>query len=542
MRISNGLLGYQDHMENCTEAGFEIQELLRPAAFPHPVTHPELRETHVSWIILTGPVAYKIKKAQKLDFLDASTLERRRHLCEEEIRLNKRLTPELYLDVIAITKDASGVHVGGSGSIVEYAVRMRQFDTEQELPALVARGEITVDEVTMLAERLAEFHSRAAVAPQADSFDYVAQLRHSVLGNMATLLSHLDSSEQFPELGMLIDWTHDSLHTFADRFRKRQQDGFVRECHGDLHAHNIVRWHGRLTPFDCLEFDPKLRWIDVMNDVAFLVMDFAALGRKDLAYAFLSRYVEHTGDYDGVRLLPFYAVYRAAVRAMVDALSAEQHPARHVEFYERLQCRVRTAVDFMQSRSPTLFIMHGPSGSGKSWLSERLVPRIQALRIRSDLERGRLAGAALAPNHSTFRHGVYAPEMTRRVYARLASCAENCLLAGVNTIVDAAFLETEQRRMFQDLADRLGVQFVIVSCMAEEQEMANRIAARRAAKKDPSEADAAVLEQQLRHLDPLQTDEQAYVTAVDTMQPDPAGAVMGNLRVRGADWAAGQGR
>jgi aminoglycoside phosphotransferase family enzyme/predicted kinase len=525
-------------MENCTAPGLRIEELLCSAAFPHPVTQLELRETHVSWVILTGSVAYKIKKPQKLDFMDASTLDRRRHLCEEEIRLNKRLTPEIYEDVVAIAKDASGIHVGGPGSIVEYAVRMKQFETSQELPALVARGEVTVGEVAALAERLAEFHSRAAIAPRADSFDYVAQLRNSVLGNMATLLAHLDSTRQFPELGVLIDWTHDSLHTFAERFRKRQEGGFIRECHGDLHAHNIVRWQGRLTPFDCLEFDPKLRWIDVMNDVAFLVMDFAALDRKDLAYAFLSRYVERTGDYEGVRLLPFYAVYRAAVRAMVDALSAEQHPAKHEEFYERLQCRVRTAVEFMQARSPTLFIMHGPSGSGKSWLSDRLVPLVQALRIRSDLERKRLASAVPAASiESAFRQGVYAPEMTRRVYARLALCAENCLLAGVNTIVDAAFLEAEHRRLFQDLAKRSGVHFVIVSCVAEEDEMASRIANRRLARTDPSEADLTVLEQQLRHPEPLNADELAHAITVDTMLADPVGAAMTNLRARGVDSA-----
>jgi aminoglycoside phosphotransferase family enzyme/predicted kinase len=530
-------------MENCTAPGFKIEALLCPTAFPHAVTGLGLRETHVSWVILTGSVAYKIKKPQKLDFMDASTLARRRHLCEEEIRLNSRLAPELYMDVVAITKDTAGIHVGGPGAIVEYAVQMRQFDASEELPALVARGGVTVGEVTALAERLAEFHSRAAIAPMAHSFDYAVQLRNSVLGNLATLLSHLDSTEQFPELGPLIDWTHDSLHTFAERFRNRQEGGFVRECHGDLHAHNIVRWQGRLTPFDCLEFDPKLRWIDVMNDVAFLVMDFAALDRKDLAYAFLSRYVEHTGDYDGVRLLPFYAVYRAAVRAMVDALSAEQHPAQHRDFYERLQCRVRTAVDFMQARSPTLFIMHGPSGSGKSWLSARMVPLVQALRIQSDLERKRLASAiAAASNDSAFGQEAYAPEMTRRVYARLALCAENCLLAGVDTIVDAAFLEAEQRRMFQDLADRLGVRFIIVSCVADEHEMANRIAMRRLAQTDPSEADLAVLKQQLRHLDPLHANERVHVMTVDTMVPDSLSVAMANLRAREADSASGQGR
>ena len=530
-------------MENRIVPGLKIEELLCPTAFAHSVRHLELRETHVSWLILTGCLAYKIKKPQKLEFMDASTLARRRFLCEEEIRLNRRLTPELYMDVVAITRDAAGIHVGGPGSAIEYAVRMKQFDSSQELPALVARGEVAVGEVTMLAERLAEFHTQAAIAPQADAFDYVVQLRNSVLGNMAILLAHLDSTQQFPELGMLIDWTHDSLHAFAARFRTRQEGGFVRECHGDLHAHNIVRWQGRLTPFDCLEFDPKLRWIDVMNDVAFLAMDLAALGRKDLSYAFLSRYVERTGDYDGVRLLPFYAVYRAAVRAMVDALSAEQYPARHREFYERLQCRVRTAVDFIQARSPTLFLMHGPSGSGKSWLSERLVPLVQALRIRSDLERKRLAIAVPADSSdSAFREGAYAPEMTRRVYARLALCAENCLLAGSNAIVDAAFLQAEHRRMFQDLADRLGVHLVIVSCLAEEEDLAHRIELRRLEQTDPSEADLTLLKQQLRHMDPFRADEQAHVMNVDTMLPDPAGAAMMILRARGVNSALSQAR
>jgi predicted kinase len=360
---------------------------------------------------------------------------------------------------------------------------------------------------------------------------------------MATLLSHLDSTQGFPELGMLIDWTHDSLHTFAERFRKRQQGGFVRECHGDLHAHNIVRWKGCLTPFDCLEFDPKLRWIDVMNDVAFLVMDFAALDRRDLAYAFLSRYVERTGDYEGVRLLPFYAVFRAAVRAMVDALSAEQHPEKRGEFYGRLQCRVRTAAGFMQAKSPTLFIMHGPSGCGKSWLSERLVPLLQALRVRSDLERGRLAGTVPgASDESAYRQGAYAPEMTRRVYARLAECAENCLLAGVDTIVDAAFLEAEQRQKFRDLGRRLGIRFVIVSCGATPEEMAYRIAVRRLARTDPSEAGLTVLEQQISHREPLHVDEQAFVITVDTMLPDPERTFMTNLRSRDAEAPLPQGR
>jgi aminoglycoside phosphotransferase family enzyme/predicted kinase len=510
---------------------FKIEELLRPTAFPHSTTCLALRETHISWVILTGSVAYKIKKPLKLDFLDASTLARRRALCEEELRLNRRLAPELYVDVVAVTKDRDGVHMGGSGTIVEYAVRMKQFDAADELPTLLSRHEVNLDEVTLLAERLADFHLHAPAVPPGDLFDYVGQLRASVLGNLATLLSHLDSVQQFPEIGVLTDWTHDTLRTFAERFRRRQESGFVRECHGDLHAHNIVRWEGRLTPFDCLEFDPKLRWIDVMNDVAFLVMDFAAHDRKDLAAGFLSRYVECTGDYEGIRLLPFYAVYRALVRAMVDALGAEQRPSLHRELYERLQCRVRTAVDFMQPGSPSLVIMHGFSGSGKSWLSERLVPLIPALRIRSDVERRRLARESGGARAAGFRQGPYAPEMSRRTYARLADCAESCLLAGVNAIADAAFLQRDERRLFQELAGRLSVRFVMVYCEAGKTELARRITARQMGN-DPSDADLAVLDQQLRHLEPLLPEERPLTIQVDTTSAGAADQVLAALKAR----------
>ena len=248
---------------------------------------------------------------------------------------------------------------------------------------------------------------------------------------MAMLLSHLGGDTQLPEMGTLIDWTHDYLHNSLSRLRQREQSGFIRECHGDLHARNVVRWRGRLTPFDCLEFDPKLRWIDVMNDVAFLVMDLVAHNRGDLAFTFLNSYLEHTGDYDGVRLLPFYAVYRALVRAKVDSIGAEGDLAQREEFRRRLRMRVKTAAAFISAPSPALIIMHGPSGSGKSSLSERLVVQLGAVRIRSDLERKRLAGsqpdAARTPGSckaSTRRISVIAPmpvcSNARRVACRVA--------------------------------------------------------------------------------------------------------------------------
>jgi hypothetical protein len=496
-----------------SESVLNIDELLKGAAYAHAVSDIKLHETHISWVILTGEYAYKVKKRVKLEFPDTTTLATRHFLCNEELRLNKRLAPDLYLEVVPITQDHEGIKLGGTGTVIDYAVKMKQFGPSQELPALLVRADVTAQEITRLAERLAEFHRRAALPPDDAGFDYVAQLRNSVLGNVAALLAHLSSQQELPAMGQLIDWTHDSLQDLHECFRERQSRGYIRECHGDLHAHNIVRWQGQLTPFDCLEFDPNLRWIDVMNDVAFLVMDLVGHDRKDLAYEFLSRYVEKTGDYAGIRLLPFYAVYRALVRAMVDTLSGEQKPAERLEMNGRLHGRISTALDFMHPKRPSLIIMHGPSGSGKSWMSERLVPLVAAVRLR------------------------------RQTYAHILECAESCLLGGVSVIVDAAFSDADDRERFRSLAQRRGASFVILSCIADKSEMARRIVGRAQGNADPSEATIAVLDNQLQSFVPLRADELEYVIRVDTLQPDPQRAAFAmlqarevNLRVRQVAW------
>jgi aminoglycoside phosphotransferase family enzyme/predicted kinase len=518
--------------ETGSESVLNIDALLNGAAYAHAVSDIKLHETHISWVILTGEYAYKIKKRVKLEFLDTTTLAMRHFLCEEELRLNKRFAPDLYLEVVPITQDGKGIHFGGTGTVIDYAVKMKQFDPSQELPALLVRAEVTAQEMTCLAERLAEFHHQAAVAPD-DGFDYLAQLRNSVLGNVAALLAHSSSPQESPAMGQLIDWTHDSLHDLHERFRKRQSRGYIRECHGDLHAHNIVRWQGQLTPFDCLEFDPKLRWIDVMNDVAFLVMDLVGHDRKDLAYEFLSRYVEQTGDYAGIRLLPFYAVYRALVRAMVDALSGEQRPAERLELKGRLHGRISTALHFMHPKRPSLIIMHGASGSGKSWLSERLAPLVAAVRVRSDLERKRLQKAEPAAGaDSAISPDLYIPARNRQTYARLLKCAQSCLLGGVSVIVDAEFLNADDRDRFRSLAERCGASFVILSCIADKAEMARRIASRAQGNADPSEATIAVLENQLKGFVPLGADELAHVIRLDTLQSDPQRAAFATLQAR----------
>jgi aminoglycoside phosphotransferase family enzyme/predicted kinase len=487
---------------------FSPADLLTPTAFAHPVSRFEVRETNISWVILTGLYAYKVKKNVHLEFIDASTLEKRQLLCAEELRLNRRLALDLYLDVVTITREAGRLRVGGRGPIVEYAVRMKQFDASQELSALLEGDTLAEQEFVDLARRLARFHDSAPKASCSEDFSHTADLHDSVLGNLATLLSHLNDGTILPEMGSLIDWTHDYLHDSLSQLRMREQCGAIRECHGDLHARNIVRWCGQLVAFDSLEFDPKLRWIDVMNDVAFLVMDLVAHNRKDLAFAFLSAYLERTGDYEGVRHLAFYSVYRSLIRAMVDSLGAEQDPKHREEFQKRLRLRLETADAFVNRSVPTLFIMHGVSGSGKSRMSERLVAQLGAIRIRSDVERKRLGGVTA--------EDLYTPALSHRTYARLLECADNCLQGGFDTLVDAAFLHGADRRLFADLAASGGFHFVILACEADLAVLTQRIEQRAQQRVDPSDAGLMVLTEQLSTAEPLSASERVRALTLDT--------------------------
>jgi aminoglycoside phosphotransferase family enzyme/predicted kinase len=511
---------------------FTIADMLTPCVYHHPVNRLRVCETNISWVVLTGLYAYKIKKNVRFDFIDASTLAKRHHLCDEELRLNRRLSPALYLDVVPITREPGGLRVDGEGVIVEYAVRMRQFDASQELSALLDHADVDQRELADLGLRLARFHEDAATATFDESFPHTAQLHDAVLGNLATLLCHLDSVAPLPELGCLIDWTHDYLHNCLPQLRMREQRGAIRECHGDLHARNIARWEGQLLPFDCLEFGPHLRWIDVMNDVAFLVMDLTAHGRNDLASAFLNAYLERTGDYDGVRHLPFYSVYRALVRAMVDGLAIEGDAARRREFQDRLRKRVKAAAKHAAQPTPTLFIMHGPSGSGKSWLSEHLAPLLGAVRIRSDVERKRLCDAASSAGCTGFEEGLYEPAMSHRTYAHLLECTESCLRGGMNTIVDAAFLKKEDRRLFRDLAARQGVAFIILSCQADSTTLTKRVRERAEARVGPSDAGVEVLEHQLKSQEQLDAGEQMQAIEVETAQSSACEQAVAAIRDR----------
>ncbi len=481
-------------------------------------------------MLLTGEYVYKIKKPVDFGFLDFSTLERRRFFCNEEVRLNRRFAASLYIDVVAITQDSSRARIGGSGGVVDYAVRMHAFPSEMQLDRLLASGRLRSAELADFAAELAAVHSdaplcdpvgpfgspEAVIGPVRENFHQIAQ--SNLAGVRRELVAELESwsEAQHARLSPLID--------------ARRSQGFVRECHGDLHLSNLVRLDDGIHAFDCIEFSEGLRRIDLISDVAFLVMDCCVRGRADLAYAFLDGYLERTGDYAGGALLGFYLVYRSMVRAKVAALHAQN--AQDAEARRRYEAHVEFAHARALASHPGMILMCGLSGSGKSWVAERLIERLPAVRIRSDVERKRLA--ALAPlqrSESAVAEGLYAPQRSDALYQHLALSSVALISGGEKVIVDATFLDAARRDAFRNEAKRLGVPCVIVHCIAPRAVLESRIAQRNATRDDPSEATLDVLDMQLTNYAPPRADD-AMVLEIDTSQPFDLDATARSIRNR----------
>jgi len=497
--------------------------LLNPACYPHPVSGVRVLETHISWVLLTGEYAYKIKKPVYLGFLDFSTLGLRRHYCEEELRLNRRLAPELYLELVEIRGTPQAPRVGGDGPVLEYAIRMREFPQASLASRALARGAFDASHVDALATVIAEFHARAPLARAHESFGTPEVVLSAALQNFEQMLPLAKAAPDDRALRALRQWTEREFASRRSAFATRKHQGFVRECHGDLHLGNIVVLDGRPVPFDCIEFNDNLRWIDVMNEAAFLAMDLEDRGRGDLRWRFLNRYLEATGDYAGLDVLSFYLVYRALVRAKVHLMRSRQPGLRRTEkarlaraFLEYVHLAGRLAAP----ERVALILAHGLSGSGKTTLTQPLVEALGAIRLRSDLERKRLHGLApLSLSGSGLGSGIYTAEATAATYRRLGELARDALRAGFSVVVDAAFLRRSERDAFRAIAEALGAPFLILDFHAPPEVLRARIAERLAHADDASEADLAVLERQLAVREPLTPAEMAVAFAVDASGP-----------------------
>ena len=504
-----------------------IRALMDTARWPQGGGDRRRIDTHISSVILAGNLAYKIKKPLDLGFLDFVSLQAREQACREELRLNRRLAPDIYLDALPVTGSVDAPRVDGGGPAIDWAVVMRRFDPDAILSNLAA--ELTPSLITRLAQRVAGFHAGAAVSPDTAPYG----------GPEAALAPMRDNFDQItgltgdghPSLNGLRAWTLERYADLLDTLCRRKATGHVRECHGDLHLGNVALIDGEPVVFDAIEFNPGLRWIDTLNDVAFLTMDLHHGGRAALAYCFLDRYLQITADYEGLAVLRFYEVYRAMVRAKIAAIRQQQDlPAQERQLVEiELASYLVLAERLTAARRGALIITYGLSGSGKSFQGAALTGPLPALCLRSDVERKRLLG--VDPGEDATALGGYSPDLTRRTYARLAELARSVVDAGYVAVVDATFLLAAQRAPFSALAAELGVPFVILDCDAPVEVLRQRILMRRQEAGNVSDADLAVLERQLVVREPLSDAELGYAIRVRP-ESDPPVAVLRQRLVR----------
>jgi aminoglycoside phosphotransferase family enzyme/predicted kinase len=502
-----------------------IAALQNPALYPHPVDSFQVIETHISWVLLTGPFAYKIKKPMNFGFLDFSTLSAREHFTAEELRLNQRLTSDLYLEVLPITGSAEAPQFGGEGQVIEYALKMRQFPQSQLLSTLQANGELTTAHIDELAKQIAEFHLHAPHVPLDNVQGTPEAVMAPVLQNFEQIRPFLSEKSDLQQLEALQAWAESSFERLKGLFTQRKTDGFIRECHGDIHLGNATVIDGKVVIFDCIEFNEPFRFTDVYADISFLAMDLEDRGLKCLSRRLISQYLELTGDYQGLELLNFYKAYRALVRAKVAlfSLSADADPIQRATTFRQYRNYANLAESYSAIPSRFLVITHGVSAVGKSHVAMRLVEAAGAIRLRSDVERKRLFGE---------NGGIYTADASTATYKHLHTLADLVLRAGFPVVIDATYLKREQRDAAAKAAEASGAPFLILDCNAPQAVIAGWLAQRQAQNVDPSDATLEVIEAQQASREALDADEVLRSKRVETNISGDLDALVANLRQR----------
>jgi aminoglycoside phosphotransferase family enzyme/predicted kinase len=453
---------------------------LTSAAYPHPAADVRMVQTHISWVLLAGDYAYKIKKPVDFGFVDYSTLERRRVMCEEEVRLNRRLCHRIYLGVAPISRDASGiVAVGGRGEVVEYAVQMTRVPESAMMPSLLETGAWTDDHLRALAERLARFHGDADAGASIAPFGGVDAIAGNWEENFEQVDAYIGRTITREQQAALRRYVHESLQRRAVLFAERVRAGRIRDCHGDLRADSVALLDdGSICIMDCIEFNERFRYGDVASDVAFLAMDLEFRGYRRASLELVSAYLERARDETLTAVLDFYRAYRACIRGKVESMlldekeigdeqkeAAEQRARRYFEL----------ALSYTERHEPVLVIMSGLSGSGKSYAAAPLAGALGAALVRSDDVR-RSVDAAAAP--AAYGEGAYASEGRERVYDAMLKRAAGHLEAGLGVVLDATFGTRRLRGVARGLAAEFGVRFLAVEVIAAEEVIRARMEAR----------------------------------------------------------------
>lgn len=503
-----------------------MELLLIPSAYPHSVNTPvELIETHISMVFLAGQFAYKLKKSVVNDFLDYGSLEKRHAACVNELNLGKRFAPDLYIDVVPITLEEGELRVDGDATPIDFAVRMRRFSSESLLSKRLAKSAVTETEIEQLGRSIARFHADAPKVTGERSGG-VAAIGKRALENIAAL-ANTDSFHDNVDLSQVDRWTKQQWRELTERFAIREQLGWIRECHGDLHCNNVVYFRDSWTMFDGIEFNDQLSCIDTMSDIAFLVMDLIERKQSGLAWMLLNAYLEESGDYHGLSVFRWYLVYRAMVRAKVAVIRASQWSSTDENRQREIELArdyLRLACEFTQSSFRELWITHGLSGSGKTTGSRWAIRDHGMIRLRSDIERKRLfhlshlgQNGISRPTNSEaetprdVNPNLYSTNATEATYRSLWSLSRELLQAGFSVLVDATFLKESHRKRFLALAQSMNIPFRILEFRNDVKVLEQRILDRKSLGMDASDADVEVLHRQIKSLEPLTESEQRFV-------------------------------
>lgn len=487
-----------------------IQALKNKQLFNHPVTGFQVIETHISFVLLTGEYAYKIKKPVNLGFVNFTKLEDRFLDCKQELLLNLPLASPIYLEVVAIHGSPTKPNFSSMGEIIEYAVKMRQFNQDDKFDNLCNLGKLSEAQIVDIARQIAQFHQTTEIAAESTSYGSPGNIEQAMLENFDVcqqmIAEQAEQSDPIKSLQILKSWSCKMYHNRRTFMTHRKKQGFVRNCHGDLHLGNIAEYNGKNIIFDRLEFNADFRFIDTINEIAFLIMDLEMHGQFSLANLFLNEYLTHTGDYEGLELLNFYKIYRAMVRAKVALLT----PAPAHEKMQTFLRYIEYAVKITTQPSPLLVIMSGVSGSGKSELAREIAKGLQAIHIRSDIERKRLY------SHIDNKEELYTSEKSFATYKRLLRLSSTLLQLGFKVIVDATFLIRNARKEYYDYASENQIPMKVIQAIAPIEILQQRITTRMQQNSSESDADLAVLEKQLTNAEPFSLSEQPYLLTVDT--------------------------